>query len=238
MKICYLGIEERRQYLQAAAAPGTVVENMADYIPKNPKPISIESLYEEYLSAARLFEMVVEAERRGYDAVLTGCFGDPGVDAARELVSIPVIGPGEASFHTACMLGYRFSVICPVESTIRSTRMQAVKAGLESRLASLRSLNEAVVDIRKGEESTYQKLLGLSKACIEMDGADVVILGCASVAFAFGDRLAKVVDFPVINGLKLSLKIAEMLVGTGLSHSKIAFPLPPKLAAVAFEPLG
>lgn len=230
MKICYLGIEARRQYLQAAAAPGTIVENMADYTPKHPKPISIESLYEEYLSTPRLFEMVQEAEKRGYDAVLTGCFGDPGVDAARELVNIPVIGPGEASLHTACMLGYRFSVICPVESTIRSTRMQVVKAGLESRLAYLRSLDESVVDIRKGEESTYQKLLTITKACVDVDGADVVILGCASLAFAFGDRLAKDVDFPVVNGLRLSLKMAEMLVGTGLSHSKVAFPLPPKLA--------
>ena len=229
MRICYLVIEERRKYLQEAAAPGTTVENMADYVPKHAKPISIESLYEEYLSTPRLFEMVVEAEKRGYDAVLTGCFGDPGVDAARELVSIPVIGPGEASLHTACMLGYRFSVICPVESTIRSTRMQSVKAGLESRLASLRSLDEAIVNIRKGEESTYRKLLELAVACVEVDGADVVLLGCASVAFAFGDRLAKEVDFPVINGLKLSLKMAEMLVGAGLSHSKVAYPLPPKL---------
>ena len=64
---------------------------------------------------------------------------------------------------------------------------------------------------------------------MEVDGADVVLLGCASVAFAFGDRLAKEVDFPVINGLKLSLKMAEMLVGAGLSHSKVAYPLPPKL---------
>ena len=127
---------------------------MADYVPKNPKPISIESLYEEYMSTPRLFEMVVEAERRGFDAVLTGCFGDPGVDAARELVSIPVIGPGEASLHTACMLGYRFSIICPIDTTVRPTRIQVVKAGLESRLASLRSLNESIVSIRQGSEAT------------------------------------------------------------------------------------
>lgn len=231
MRICYLGIEERRRYLQEAAAPGTTVERLTDFTPKNPKPVSIESLYEEYLSAPQLFELVQEAEKRGYDAVLTGCFGDPGVDAARELVKIPVIGPGEASIHTAAMLGYKFSIISPMESTVRPTYMQVVKAGLERRLASIPSLDVAVTEIREAKDSTYRKLLHLAGACIKQDGADVVVLGCASICFAFGDRLAAELEVPVVNALKLSLKIAEMLVGCGLTHSKIAYPIPPKLAS-------
>jgi Asp/Glu/hydantoin racemase len=38
-------------------------------------------------------DAVADAERQGYDAVVIACFSDTGVEAARELVSIPVLGP-------------------------------------------------------------------------------------------------------------------------------------------------
>ena len=65
---------------------------MEDFSPAAGRPETIESLYDEALLAPWTVEMTVEAERRGYNAVLTGCVGDPGVEAAREMVRIPVIG--------------------------------------------------------------------------------------------------------------------------------------------------
>ncbi len=231
MRICYLGTEERRQYLQGFASPGTSVERLADFVSKYERPISIESMFEEYLSIPSTLEMVMEAEKRGFDAVLTGCFGDPGVDAARELVRIPVIGPGEASLHTACMLGDRFSILTIMESTVRPTRHQVIRAGLLERLASIRSFEVPVVKVREGGDETYALLREAAVKCLKEDGADVLITGCASVSHVYADRLQQDLGVPVVNALKLSVRVAEMLVGAGLTHSKIAFPLPPKLAA-------
>jgi hypothetical protein len=105
MKLCYLGGEERRRYLQEAASPGVTVGRLEDVTSSAGRPDTIESLYDEALLAPWTVEMAVEAERRGFDAVITGCVGDPGVEAAREMVGIPVIGPGQAAFHAAAMLG-------------------------------------------------------------------------------------------------------------------------------------
>src|SRR4249919_2284962 len=55
---------------------------------------SIESAYEELLSAPKAIERIQTLEAEGCDAAIIGCFGDPGLEAARELVSMPVIGPG------------------------------------------------------------------------------------------------------------------------------------------------
>jgi hypothetical protein len=40
-----------------------------------------------------MLQAAVQAEREGYEGIITGCAGDPGLDAARELVRIPVVNP-------------------------------------------------------------------------------------------------------------------------------------------------
>lgn len=60
---------------------------------------------------ADIAQRIVAAERDGFDAAIIGVMQDPGLDLARSLCDMPVIGYGETSMHTACMLGERFSWI-------------------------------------------------------------------------------------------------------------------------------
>jgi allantoin racemase len=234
MRICFLGTEERRAILQSFASPGTQVERLADFTPTIKRPATIESTYDEYMSVPHTLQLVAEAARRGYDAVVTGCFGDPGVDAARELVKIPVIGPGEACLHAASMLGGTFSIITVGDGTVRSSREQVHKAGLDYHLASIACLGAGVMEIRKAEDSLYQRLLALAQHCLADDGADVIVIGCASMSYAFADRLAGDLPVPVLHAPRVALRVAEMLVGARLSHSKKAFPTPPNLGRETF----
>src|SRR4030095_16413840 len=54
---------------------------------------------------------IMQAAEREYDAVAIGCFLDPALQEARELVPIPVFGLGETSMLMACMYGHKFSGI-------------------------------------------------------------------------------------------------------------------------------
>jgi len=226
MNLCYLGGEERRRYLQDAASPGVTVGRIEDFSPAAGRPETIESLYDEALLAPWTVEMTVEAERRGYDAVLTGCVGDPGVEAAREMVRIPVIGPGQAAFHAAAMLGDQFSVLSPLDGTVRPTRALVRHYGLADRCASVRPVNCTVMALRAGDAGTFRTLVDVARRCLDEDGADVIVLACASMSHVFGDRLADALPAPVVNALRVSLRAAEMLVGSRLTHSKIAYPTP------------
>ncbi|MDQ7859758.1 MAG: AroM family protein [Armatimonadota bacterium] len=234
MRLCYLGGEERRRYLQDAASAGVAVEIIRDFTPSVGRPETIESLYEEALLAPWTVEMAVEAERRGYDAVITGCVGDPGVEAARELVRIPVIGPAQASFHTAAMLGTTFGVLSPVESTVRPTRALIHHYGLAGRCVAVRAVNCPVMALREGRPETLEAVLAVARRVLD-DGADVLVLACASLSHTFGDRLAAMLPVPVVNALRVSVRAAELLVGAGLTHSKVAYPFPPKTAADALR---
>lgn len=235
MRLCYLGGEERRRYLQDAASPGVRVECLTDFAASTTRPETIESLYDEALLAPWTVEACIEAERRGYDAVLTGCVGDPGVDAAREQVQIPVIGPGQAAFHTAAMLGYSFAVLSPLDSTVRPTWTLIRHVGLGERCVAVRPVNCSVLALRAGEPETLAKLLAVARRCLEEDGADALVLACASMSHVFGDALAAAVPAPVVNALRVSVRTAEMLVGSSLTHSKIAYPSPAPTAGPTLE---
>lgn len=107
-------LERRLGVLRSWAAPGVEVG-----IAENANgPASIESAYEEYLSVPGTFEIARAAEADGYDAIVLGCFGDPGLDGLREIVSVPVVGPCEAAMHVACTLGHRFGIVTVLDAVV------------------------------------------------------------------------------------------------------------------------
>lgn len=223
MKLLLVGSEERARYLQERASPGVTVSA------REPGgPGTIESMADEYAYIPGLLEVCRWAEAQGFDAVITACFGDPGIDAARELVRIPVVAPAETSMLVAMMLGDRFSVITPLESTLVPLRKQIRIAGIESRVASIRVLGERIMAIRTERERVLAKAVDLCRQAVEEDGADVVVMGCGSLSF-YAAEIAEQVGVPVINPLLTAMRAAEMLVGAGLRHSKKAYPFPPKV---------
>jgi len=89
-------VARRQQLLQAHAAAG--IEVVAE--PTSVGPAAIESAHDAGLIVPELIRLAPLAEKRGFDALIIGCYSDPGIDALREILSIPVIGPG-AAFHYA-----------------------------------------------------------------------------------------------------------------------------------------
>lgn len=228
MKICFLGNDERLDYLRHHASPGTQLDNMADFEGETTRPPSVESRMDEIGLGQWYIERSIEAERRGFDAVITGCFGDPGVDAARERVRIPVIAPGETTLLTARMLAHRYSIITPLAGTLPLTREQVVKLGLQDSIASITSFGAPIEEIRSKDPAMVARLLELCNQVIERDGAELLVFGCASMSLLLED-IGGQISVPAINAVKLSLKAAEMLVGAGLTHSPVTFPMPAKL---------
>lgn len=194
-------------------------------------PLSIESAYEEYLSVPGAIERLVEAERAGFDGAVLGCFGDPGIDAMREMVSIPVIGPGEASMLFAASLGHRFGIVTVVDSVVPLLERLAWQVGVDRKLASVRSINVPVLELGRDPDETFVRMVKESEVARDRDRADVIIMGCMSMAFQ--DRqteLAARLGLPVINPVYAAVKMMQSLCALGLRHSRRAYPVPPKLA--------
>jgi allantoin racemase len=135
-------MERRLSVLRAYAACDTQV----DIVDVDEGPASIESLYEEYLSIPNTVEKMIEAEKAGYDAAILGCYGDPGLDAAREVTKeMVVVGPGEAGMMAAAMCGHRFSIITVTASIVNTLEHLVEKTGLGKKLASVRAIETPVL---------------------------------------------------------------------------------------------
>ena len=102
-------VARRQKVLQDHASAGTEV--IAEPTAKG--PAAIESAHDAGLVVPELIRLAPLAEKRGFGAIIIGCYSDPGLDALRELLTIPVIGPGAASLHLAAQLGTRISVLTP-----------------------------------------------------------------------------------------------------------------------------
>ena len=218
----------RGELLKKWAFPNTEV----NFVIVTEGPMTIESKYEEYLSFSATTKEIVRFEKEGYDAAILGCAVDPGLDAMREITTkMLVVGLGEASVLTAAMLGHKFSIISLYESAIAIHEEVVYKAGVLDKLASVRAVNIAVLDIIVNRKYILEKIIRVSQKAIEDDGADCLVLGCGMMGFLnVADEISKFLKIPVINPPKVALKMAESLVSIGLMHSKKAFALPPKLS--------
>jgi allantoin racemase len=220
--------------LERVARPDTEISNVF----LDSGPASVESAYDEAIAAPDVVAKVREAEADGIDAVIINCFGDPGLDAARELVSIPVIGPCETSMHVAAMLGHKFSVITVLERIIPELELHAQKYGVAWKLASARSIDLPVLDLEKGREQFVGRMVERAAEAIEEDGAHVIVLGCTGLA-GLDEQVKRGLSkvgyvVPVIDPASIALKMAEALVDAKLTHSKRTYPQPPEKEIVGY----
>lgn len=219
-------VKRRERLMNQWAFEGTTVE----VVDVETGPSSIESMYEEMLAIPATLDLIRDCERNGFDAAIIGCFGDPGLEAARELVRMPVVGPAESSMLLAASLGHKYSVLTIYDSLIASQEHLAHKAGVAAKLASVRATNIAVLDLMQDRALTLDRLIEVSRDCVKKDRADAVLLGCMTMSFLdVAETVSAKVGVPIINAGKAALKQAEILVSLGLTHSLTAFAPPPKL---------
>ena len=201
-------------------------------------PASIESRYDEMVAVPDVVRKAVEAEKDGVDAVIIDCMADPGLEAAREMVSIPVIGPGETAMHVAAMLAHRFSVVTVLDSAAPMFDRHAARTGVAERLASVRAVNIPVLELGDTER-VIKALIEQSAMAVTDDGAHLIVFGCTGMIGLAGDvkkglEHLGIAGVPVIDPAILAVKVAEAVVDMGLSHSKRTYPLPPEKEIVGY----
>jgi allantoin racemase len=243
--IAPLWVEERSfaEVDQAALNPGTELTAIGF----NRGPRHLEYHYYETLVLPDLVRSIIAAEQQGYDAAIIGCFYDFGLEEGREVSQRMVItAPCESSILLAASLGHKFSIIVGRQKWIPQMHSNVARYGLESRLASFRTLDLGVPDYHKDENETARRFLAAGRQAIEQDGAEVLILGCTASA-GFYQYLQGELGVPVIDAAIAAVKRAEHLVdmrdrfGWGISkiggyESPPAYEIEEYGLADAYEP--
>lgn len=217
-------IDRRRALLQQWAAPGVDVE-VAD-APGG--PTSIESHAEEWLCVPPMIA-ALRQRARSPDAVIIGCFGDPGLAALREILDCPVVGPFEASMHLAAQLGARVGVVTVLDSVVPMLDQLVRGMGLSLRYAGALAIDVPVLELNDDAATVAERVALVARELIERCDADALVLGCMSLAFlGVAERTAARAGIPVVNPAHCALKTAESLVAQQLHQSRRTYPTPRK----------
>jgi allantoin racemase len=213
-----------RACAEAVAAPDTRVLAVTN----TTGPASIESHYDEAMALPGLLAAVRQGERDGVDGFVLACFGDPGLDAARELATGPVVGIAEAGMHAASLVGRSFSIVTTLGRTIGQAEHLVRRYGFADQCRSIYACEVPVLELDDPGSDARRLVVDHCRRAVEFDEADSVLLGCAGMAHFAADVSARV-GVPVIDGVTAGLVLVESLVRLGLrtsTRSEYAAPLP------------
>jgi allantoin racemase len=193
----------------------------------------------EWRCAREVICNAVRAEREGYDAFIIGHFQDAGLYEARSVVNIPVIALGEASMLYSCQLGQRAGIVTINTRYISWFHHQITKYGLERRVTGVHAMQFEPGQILKAYESQkladeVRDLFAGQARPLVAGGCEVLIPGGGIPMLLFSAIREHTVDgAPVINGIPIAVKMAELAVklrrSTGLGVSRAGeFVQPPR----------
>jgi allantoin racemase len=143
-------------------------------------PYTVEGALDAALAVAGMLEAVA-AYSDPFDAVVVACFSDPGVEALRLLVQVPVVGIGAASFMQAGFIGQRFAIVTPAVGTPARYAAVAAAMGLTRQFLGTYQTSLSVADFESDDASVLEALVFHAQQAVK-DGADCLLFGCAGIA--------------------------------------------------------
>ena len=196
---------------RAVAAAGTEITAVSPTM----GPASIESHYDEALSVPGILEQIALGEQDGAEGYVIACFGDPGLDAARELATGPVVGIAEAAMHLATLLGRRFAVITTLSRTVGRAEDLVRQYGFSERCDAVHAVDIPVLELDDPASDARAAVTAQAMLAMTRPGVDSIVLGCAGMA-DLCTAISEEIGIPVIDGVAAATKLVESLVTLGL----------------------
>lgn len=176
-------------------------------------------------------ELAQAIEKDGFHGIWLTDFDMCGVEAAREVIDIPIIGGFPPSAFAALMLSQRFSIVTILQSTLAMQRAHPQTYGIEDTFVSIRAIDCPVAQLENVDVVVARTFEAAMKA-IKDDGAQSILLGCTGfvdvasrVSTLLGETLGAYV--PVIDpnqaGFSFLVSLVRMQVRPSrLTYSKVS----------------
>jgi allantoin racemase len=233
--------QKRLDRLRSYASPGTTIEmhypedlGGSEVLHHLRKTKTLAGLH-HILETPALVKKAIEAERGGFDAVVQTDAFDPGVEAARLAVRIPVVGSLRASCHFAATLCDRFALTVPLESYVPYVWRLVETYRMTHFVTGIRVIGMYEVgDLRRYHDAILERTIAVTRE-LAADGAQALIPLAARLvpAAVSPEEVEREVGIPVINTQAVSIRFAELMVSSKTLHSLKAYPWAPGLSADA-----
>jgi allantoin racemase len=175
-------------------------------------------------------EIAVKAEADGYDAVVPFGTLDAGVELARNLVRIPMVGAGQSVMHLGAQLSNRLGVIAYEPKSIPFMRKQMHAWRVADSVVGIRSVEIPLPERTKNRDAMRERFIEVGRELIDKFDAEIIVpMGVTMVPVQYApEEFEKELGVPVMDALKTSIQTAEMMVRMNLRHSTRTYPRPPE----------
>ena len=152
-----------------------------------------------------IIRLISEFEKEGVKAIIVSCADDPGVEEARKIVKVPVIGAGTAAALVALVYGDRIGVLGITDEIPRP-----IKRILSDKIVGYEKPHNITntLDIEKNRDEiikSAKKLMNLN--------IDALVLACTGYSTTrTSDLLKRVIDIPIIDPVIASGLLTYYLV--------------------------
>jgi allantoin racemase len=179
------------------------------------------------LQTPAIIRKIVWAENNGYDAVVQSNTFDPGVEAARQTVRIPVIGVLRTALHMATVLSNSIAIIVPLDEHVAYTWQIVHSYGMQGFVKDIAAIGLYDETAEKRIHEIFARAAEVMRATIKTSGAGCIIpLGGAVVPTLVSPKdLESEVGVPVLNTKAIGIRFAEMCVQLGMTQSALNYPL-------------
>ncbi|MFH1169703.1 MAG: aspartate/glutamate racemase family protein [Chloroflexota bacterium] len=171
---------------------------------------------------------LVRAEKEGYDAVVIGCSYDVGMEEARELLNIPVLGVTQTTLHMASLLGELYAIVSCTPYLYERYRQMIIRYGLQQKFLAGHYIYDVpepeLAKAMKNPEPLAKKFFALAENAVA-DGASVIIPTPVLVSQTMLKSGWKnyIKGALVLDPVTVTVKMAEMMVelnrlGVGVSR--------------------
>lgn len=165
------------------------------------------------LASPGVVQEAIRAEADGADVVIIDCMLDPALEAARESVSIPVIGAGECGFFHAAQHG-KFAIVTVLDRQKRAFLSKGAMHGLSDKLVDVLGIGVNVLDLDSAPDKTLKASTAAAKPLIESGEVDAILFGCTGM-LGLAEPLAQklgIAPSNVVDPLPTAILYAKSLV--------------------------
>ncbi|MCC6780791.1 MAG: hypothetical protein IT537_29800 [Hyphomicrobiales bacterium] len=209
------------------ASPGTQVETVFLNLGHHGGSMGGHLNEARIMSAApTLVKEVVKSEAEGWNAVVLSGEYDVGAEISRHLVRIPVIDVGSASLRITPHLGDRAAMLVTQDSVRSYARKLLRRWGMTDFVGTTVAWNVPLAEGWARRKEMRELTLRICRQAMAQTDVNVILPFCA-VFIPFivtPQELEDELGIPVVNGVAVAVRTAEMFVDLGMRHSRSDYP--------------
>lgn len=205
--------DEQDKKIYESFAPNSEITVLS--LPKGPSSVETRQAHRQVIP---LIIELANKTNQDFDALIVNCFLDPAIDALRKNLTIPVVGPCEASLALASIIGMRIGIVTVHGEALSMIRNKVRQLDPHRKVKAITGIPMGVLDLNKDLDRTKQRVVEEVQLLRKNRRVDVICLGCTGLG-GLAQLAQEAAGIPVIDPIGAAVEFARAAFDLNLCTS-------------------